>query len=246
MPLTTRPARPVRALFAVAWLAVASLAGCKDKTEPPAPVDAAATPPSAAPSAPAADAAPEASAGDGALAGDASGVLALTWKLSAGEGERVMVALAAGGETLALGGLDGASDDGPGGVGSCAMKRSSAAQSTLECGAVPAYNFYTAALQKGELVVTLSTGVDMEPGSDRVKVVLRRPTTATALKASGPASKGLSGNCRPGYVQRTLESPCLRQCLKGTECRGADKCVFVNVKGLDGDHRVHACVAPGK
>ncbi|HRH00743.1 MAG TPA: hypothetical protein PLR99_31090, partial [Polyangiaceae bacterium] len=170
-------------------------------------------------------------------------VLALTWKLSAGEGERVMVALVAGGETLALGTLFGASDDPPGGVGSCAMKRTSSLRSTLECGGVPAYNFYTAALQEGALVVTLTTGVDMDPGSERVKVVARRPTTATAIKASGPASRGLSGNCRPGHVQRTLESPCLRQCLKGTECKAGEKCVFVSVKGLDGDHRVHACVA---
>jgi hypothetical protein len=230
-------------LVTLAACALLPLVGCRDKTTHVLEADAAPAAPVEPSATASASAAPPAA---GALVGDANGTLPLTWRLSGVANESVAVSLVAGGETLALGTLFGASDDPPGGVGSCAMKRTSSLRSTLECGGVPAYNFYTAALQEGALVVTLTTGVDMDPGSERVKVVLRRPTTATAIKASGPASRGLSGNCRPGYVQRTLESPCMRQCLKGNECKGAERCVFVSVKGLDGDHRVHACVAPGK
>lgn len=236
-----RPA--VVTLVTLAACALLPLAACKDKTTQAPAADAGQAAPAEPSATASASAAPPAS---GALAADTTGTLPLTWKLSGVANENVAVSLVAGGETLALGTLFGASDDPPGGVGSCAMKRTSSLRSTLECGGVPAYNFYTAALQEGALVVTLTTGVDMDPGSERVKVVARRPTTATAIKASGPASRGLSGNCRPGHVQRTLESPCLRQCLKGTECKAGEKCVFVSVKGLDGDHRVHACVASDK
>src|SRR5213075_2017824 len=110
----------------------------------------------------------------------------------------------------------------------------------------PAYNFYTAKISGGALVITLTTSVDDVAGSEKVKEVLRRPTTATMLKATGPASPALFGNCRPGFVQKTAEGVCMRQCLKVTECKGKDVCTMVAVKGLDGDHRVHACVPPGK
>ena len=125
------------------------------------------------------------------------------------------------------------------------MRNSTATSSSLWCGDTPAFNYVTAKLSGGSLVFTVTKGVSTGSAEDTqdVKEVARRPTIATALRATGPASAGLSGNCRPGYVQRTAEGTCMRQCLKGTECTGKTKCEFIAVKGTDGDHKVHACVA---
>lgn len=110
----------------------------------------------------------------------------------------------------------------------------------------PAENRLTATLNGGALVITLTQGTDGVAGSEKTTEVARRPTTATSLRASGPASPLLSGNCRKGYVQKAADSTCMRQCLKGTECKSPDVCKMVDVTGGDGAHKVHACVPPGK
>jgi len=196
----------------------------------------------------AASAAPATSAGATALAADANGALPLAWKLANMPNERVAVSIVVGEQTIPLGSLDAMSDDAPGTVATCSMKNAGTTSSKLECGATPHFNFYTAKISGGALVVTLTDGVDVGPSPDStqgVSEVLRRATTATTLKATGPAPAGLYGNCRPGWVQKGADQPCMRQCLKGTECKGQDTCQMVTVKGTDGDHKVHACVPAG-
>lgn len=235
----------------LAFVALVSLAACKDppKTETTSAA-ASATPKAAdagavegAPSATPALAAPS---DGGANLADVDGVLTVAWKVANAASENVTVSLVAGEKTLPVGPLNAASDDAPGTVATCAMKNKGATTSELSCGGTPAYNFYTASIKGGALVVTLTTGVDGDPASEKVKEVARHPTAATSLKATGPASKALYGNCRAGQVQRTADSPCLHQCLKGTECKGKDTCQMIAVTGTDGPHRVHACVPPGK
>lgn len=182
----------------------------------------------------------------GANLADVGGVLTIAWKVANAASENVTVSLVAGDKTLPIGPLNAAADDAPGTVATCAMKNKGTTASELVCGGTPAYNFYTATIKGGALVVTLTTGVDGEPSSEKVKEVARHPTAATSLKATGPASAALYGNCRAGQVQRTAESPCLHQCLKGNECKGKDTCQMIAVTGTDGPHRVHACVPPGK
>lgn len=207
------------------------------------------TPKNAAPNASAAtttNAAPAASiattpAGT-ALAADPTGALPLSWKIANGPTAKVTVSLVAGDQTFPLGALDATSDDGPATVESCAMKNSGTGESRLSCGATPHYNWYTAKISGGSLVVSLTDGVDQDPGSEKVTEVLKKPTTATALKATGPASKALYGECRPGFVQKKAGAPCMRQCLKGTGCKATEKCELTAVEGTDGPHKVSACV----
>lgn len=230
-------------LQGLAVLTLVALTACKDQPkETPTSNASASTASASTPSS--ASAAPVASSS--ALVGDATGALLLAWKGANVPGEKVSVNVVAGGETIQLGSLSGASDDGQSGLASCAMRAPSPTSSTFGCGATPAYNFYTATLKGGNLVITLTTGVDGESSSEKETEVARRPTTATSLRPSGPASPALYGNCRPGSVQTSPTARCMRQCLKGTECTGTDKCTFVTVKGTDGDHRVHACVPAGK
>jgi hypothetical protein len=180
------------------------------------------------------------------LAGDASGVLSLTWKAVDAAKENVAVSIVAGDETISVGQLSAATDDAPGTVATCGMRNKGATASMFSCGGTPNYNFYTAKLTGGALVVTLTTGIAQEPSSEKVKEVLRRSTNATSLKATGPASPALYGNCPVGWVQKAADAVCMRQCLKGTECKGKDTCQLVDVMGSDGDHRVRACVPAGK
>lgn len=228
---------------------LAPLAACKDAAKE-TPTSSASPSASAAPAQPSVTASAQPSAtpaaSGSALAADANGALTLAWKGANAGGEKVTVSVVAANETIPLGTLDGTSDDPQSGLASCAMRSPSPTTSTFGCGGTPAYNFYTATLKGGELVISLSTGVDGEPSSEKVKEVARRTTAATSLRPSGPASPALYGNCRPGSVQTSPTAPCMRQCLKGTECKGTDKCTFVTVKGTDGDHRVHACVPAGK
>lgn len=228
-----------------------ALSACKDKEpekapEPPKPTA------SAAPSAPTASAAPSAAVSSSAsaaaaegepLPADASGALAGSWKIVPGAYPKMTVSLVVGDKNVPLPALD-ATSDGPedGKVAACAMRGSSATVSKLECGGTPHYNYFTAKLAGGALVVTLTDGVDESPGSEKVTVVAKRPTTATTLKLTGPASPALHGNCRAGFVQKTLESPCLHQCLKGTGCKPTEKCELTAVTGTDGPHKVSACV----
>jgi hypothetical protein len=177
-----------------------------------------------------------------ALAAGANGALPLSWKITNAPNEMVSVSLVAGDQTIALGTLAAASDDGPGTVDTCSMKNTGTGESRLSCGMTPHYNWYTAKIAGGALVVSLTDGVDQDPGSEKVKEVARRPTTATSLEASGPASKALYGECRPGYVQKGPGQPCMHQCLKGTGCKATEKCELTAVEGTDGPHRVSACV----
>jgi len=182
-----------------------------------------------------------------ALPGDASGALAFAWKVTNATNPRVNASAVAADQTLLLGSLDATADGPPSGnVEACSTKNSGPTSSTLHCGGTPAYNYLTANLTGGALVITRTSGVDDVPGSETVVELARRPTTAKSLRATGPASPLLAGNCRPGHVQRTAESPCLRQCLKGTECKAPDVCTMISVTGGDGPHKVHACVPPGK
>lgn len=244
--------RSVQFAVPCALLAVLALASCKDKEpekspEPAKPSASAVTsaPPSAsvapnaAPSGSAASAAPEGEP----LPADPSGALAGAWKIVPGAYPKMTVSLVVGDKTVALPALD-ATSDGPedGKVAACAMKGSSATVSKLECGGTPHYNYFTAKLAGGALVVTLTDGVDESPGSEKVTIVAKRPTSATALKLTGPASPALYGNCRAGFVQKTLDGPCLHQCLKGTGCKPTEKCELTAVTGTDGPHKVSACV----
>ncbi len=228
-------------------LAIA-LVACQDKpsgggnasaSAPSAPADKQAPPPSAAASAAASP------AGSG-LAADATGALPLTWKVVNGQNPHVSVSVVVGDQPIPVGPLDATSDDDPSGTAEACSMKNRGQESSLYCGGVPAYNFYTAKIESGALVITLTTGVDNEPSSEKIKEVVRRPTTATALKATGPASKALYGNCRVGYVQRTADSPCLHKCIKGTECKGTDTCKLIDITGTDGPHKVSACVPAGK
>lgn len=239
-----------RALLVTCGLVVvSSLVSCKDasKSDPSASAPSGAASAAAPKSAPPPSASTSAAAAADALAPDASGVLTLAWKVTPSAYPKVGVSVTAGDQTIALPQLD-ATSDGPedGKVAACAMRRSTATSSELACGGTPHYNYFTAKLAEGALVISLTDGVDESPGSEKVTVVTRRPTTATTLKMTGPASPALYGNCRPGSVQRTADGPCLRQCLKGNECKGKDKCEMVKVTGLDGEHKVHACVPPGQ
>jgi len=182
----------------------------------------------------------------GSLSADASGALLLSWKAVNAETPRVKVSVVAGDQTIPVGELDATSDDTPSGtIEACSMKNRGK-DSVFSCGGTPAYNFYTAKIEGGALVITLTTGVDQDPGSEKIKEVVRRPTAATSLKATGPASQALYGNCRVGYVQRTADSPCLHKCIKGTECKGTDTCKLIDITGTDGPHKVSACVPAGK
>ncbi len=225
-----------------------ALFACKESSNgdgKPVPSASAEQPASKAAALPEAGAAP--AAASGALAASASGELALSWKVVGAGTDKVTVSLAFADQTIPLGTLQAASDDGPGGVGTCAMKNHGTSSSELSCGYTPYYNSYVATLSGGALVVTMKDGVDEDPPKPlKTTEITRKPTTATSLRATGPAPKGLWGNCRPGFVQRTSDGPCLHQCLKGTECKGKDVCTLIPVKGLDGDHKVHACVPPGK
>lgn len=229
------------------------LAACKDTSKPDAPAPGTASA-SAAVSAPAAASVPPPSsapvtATSGALPDDGHGVLTLAWKVANAPNERVSVSAVVGDQTIAVGLLSAAADDGPGTVATCAMREASSTASSLWCGATPAYNYFTAKLVNGALVFTKSSGIDDPsggPAKPDVVEVSRQPTAATTLRSTGPASPALFGNCRPGYVQKTADGVCMRQCLKGNECKGKDTCSFVTVKGTDGDHKVHACVPPGK
>jgi hypothetical protein len=226
-----------------------ALVGCQDKSGggTSSGTSPSATPAQkqAAPSSSASSATP-ASAGSGALAADASGALALSWKAVNAQSPRVNVSVVAGEQTIPVGELDATADDTPSGtIEACSMKNRGK-DSVFSCGGTPAYNFYTAKIDGGALVITLTTGVDQDPGSEKVKEILRRPTTATSLKATGPASQALYGNCRVGYVQRTADSPCLHKCIKGTECKGTDTCKLIDITGTDGPHKVSACVPAGK
>jgi len=178
-----------------------------------------------------------------ALAADGTGALVLSWKVANAPQEMVIVSLVAGDQTFSLGKLSAASDEAPGTVETCAMKNTGTNDSRLSCGMTPHYNFYTAKISGGALVVSLTDGVDNDPpGSETVTEVLKKPTTATALKATGPASKALFGNCRAGFVQKGPDKPCMRQCLKGTGCTATAKCELTAVQGTDGPHKVSACV----
>lgn len=225
------------------WLTCLLLiAACKDTTKTTEPVPDASAPPPASVPAPAPSAVPPATSAS-SLAAE-NGVLTLAWRATNAANAHVAVSVVTAGQTIALGELDATADSEPSGtVESCAMQKGVATSSEFVCGGTPAYNFFTAKLAGGALVITRTTGVDGDPSSEKVVEVARRPTSATTLKSTGPASKGLWGNCRPGYVQRKEDSPCLRQCLKGNECKATDKCELIAVKGTDGDHKVHACVS---
>lgn len=178
-----------------------------------------------------------------ALAADANGALPLSWKLANAANESVTVSLVVGDQTIPVGSLAAASDDEPGTVNTCAMKNAGTGESRLSCGATPHYNWYTAKISGGALVVTLTDGVDQDPGSEKVTEVVRKTTNATALKATGPASKALFGECRPGYVQKGPGQPCMHQCLKGPSiCKATEKCELTAIVGTDGPHKVSACV----
>lgn len=234
----------------LAFVALVLLAACKETPKTEITNDASATAKTADAAVPeitsAVTPALAAPSDAGANLADVAGVLTIAWKVANAANEGVTVSLVAGDKTLPVGPLNAAADDAPGTIATCAMKNKGATTSELTCGGTPAYNFYTASIKGGALVVTLTTGVDGEPASEKVKEVARHPTGATSLKATGPASKALYGNCRAGQVQRTAESPCLHQCLKGNECKGTDTCQMIAVTGTDGPHRVHACVPPGK
>lgn len=178
-----------------------------------------------------------------ALSADASGALPIQWKIANAPNENVTVSIVAGDQTIPLGKLAAASDDGPGTVDTCAMKNTGTGESRLSCGMTPHYNWYTAKISKGELVVTLTDGVDQDPGSEKVSEVVKKTTNATVLKATGPASKALFGECRPGYVQKGPGQPCMHQCLKGPSvCKATEKCELTAIVGTDGPHKVSACV----
>ncbi len=231
---------------------VLGLIGCQDKASGGGATSASATT-SAAPAqqqgTPAASgpgSVTSAVVGSGALAADASGALALSWKAVKSQGTNVNVSLVAGDQTIPIGELDATSDDAPSGTTEACSMKNKGKESVFTCGGTPAYNFYTAKIDGGALVVTLTTGVDQDPGSEKLKEVVRRATVATSLKATGPASQALYGNCRVGYVQRTAESPCLHKCIKGTECKGTDACKLIDITGADGPHKVSACIPAGK
>lgn len=211
--------------------------------------DSAPTPKNAAPSAtgttnaaPVTPSAATAPAGI-ALSADANGALPLSWKIANAPNESVTVSLVAGDQTIPVGTLAAASDDAPGNVDTCAMKNSGTGESRLSCGMTPHYNWYTAKITGGSLVVTLTDGIDQDPGSEKVTEIVRKTTNATALKATGPASKALFGECRPGYVQKGPGQPCMHQCLKGPSvCKATEKCELTAIVGTDGPHKVSACV----
>lgn len=234
-------------LRALSIFAVAGAVACNDK--PPASDKPAAkdSPPAASVTtnaAPPASAAGSVTAPAGtALAADANGALPVSWKIANAPNEMVTVSLVSGDHTIPLGTLSAASDDAPGTVDTCAMKDTGTRESRLSCGMTPHYNWYTAKIAGGSLVVSLTDGVDQDPSSEKVTEVARRPTTATSLKATGPASKALFGECRPGYVQKGPGQPCMHQCLKGpAACKASEKCELTAVVGTDGPHKVSACV----
>ncbi len=239
-------------------LSVASAAAlhvaCKDtaKNEPspqsgePATKAAGSAPVATAPSAvPAVSAAPAAST---TLTADATGALTLAWKVASAPNDHVTVSAVVGDRTFALGELNASSDDGPGGVKTCAMRDTSTTGSSVWCGNTPELSAFTAKLSGGALVFERLSGAELGPDEVKKTVteVTRSTTAATTVKSTGPASPALYGNCRPGHVQRSEQGICMRQCLKGNECTGSDKCEMIKVKGTDGDHKVHACVPPGK
>jgi len=195
----------------------------------------------AAPVTPSAVTAP---AGTGLTAGP-DGALTLSWKITNGASPNVNVSLVVGDQTFPLAALDATSDDGPSTVEACSMKNTGTGESRLSCGVCPRYNGYTAKRRGGARALTLPDGVDSGPDTPekpKITGVLRKPTTATTLKATGPASKGLYGECRPGFVQKKAGAPCIRQCLKGTGCKATEKCELTAVEGTDGPHKVSACV----
>ncbi len=227
-------------LFTVLAVSAVALAGCQSKPEK------ANDAPNASPVAVTSAAVPTATATPVSLSGDGTGALTLAWKVAPASATDVAASLVVGDQTMSLGRLDAQADDSPAGPSNCAMKNLSPTSTRLSCGGTPAYNFYTATLNGGSLVVTLTKGVDGDPGSEKTTEILRKPTTATSLHATGPASPALYGNCRPGFVQKTADGPCMRQCPKGSECKASETCEMTAVQGLDGPHKVHACVAPGK
>lgn len=238
------------AILAVLWSA--SVAACNDSSkssssgaQPPSGSDAA--PASAAASTSVGDAGSANAASELSLA-DGSSELTVAWKVEQRAYPTVAASVTVGDKVIALGELNATSDspEEDGKVAACGMRGATAKSSELCCGGTPLVNCYGAKLAGGELVISRTDGVDGEPAQEKITVVTRRPTRATSLRSSGPASPLLYGNCHRGFVQRTPEGACMRQCLKGTECKASEKCEMIKVQGGDGPHKVHACVPPGK
>ena len=106
----------------------------------------------------------------------------LEWRASQGQDENVNVTLVVAGQEIALGKLNAASDDAPGTPSTCSVGEKSTATSVeFTCGATPAYNYFVAELKGGELVISLVTGVDQDPGSEKRAEVKRLPATFSSL-----------------------------------------------------------------
>lgn len=113
---------------------------------------------------------------------DASGGIPLAWQAKQADGENVEVTLLVGGKPHVIGKLSAAADDGPGTPARCDTMPSPKPTSVgFTCGGTPAYNHYRADLQGAELIITLETGVDGNPGDDKKQEVKRIPVKGGAL-----------------------------------------------------------------
>jgi len=167
----------------------------------------------------------------------------LEWRVLPSSNARVVVTLQVDGVPYALGPLDATTDDvaTSGTPAACSVRRDDPSRptSTLTCGGTPAFNFLTADLKDGAIVVTKTTGVQEGATPTEVKKVeLRRvPSPAATLAvrpfASGPAKKGAAkanANAKAACAanEQSIEGECRRECRSKADCNGGQECTPVH------------------
>ena len=232
-----RPLCLALAPFALAVLALPALAGCSKSPAGAARADA--TDESSSASAPtlpkdaSADANADAMAAEAGVDGGAHHILVLRWqvaKTGPANLAKVAVTLRAGAATIPVGELDATNDDPSSGTPkACSLKKTSSTASSFTCGGVPAYNFFTATLKDGTLIVTRTTGVDGEKGSEKNTEVKRVPVTETALRTLAfkpAAAKASRPKCPKGQIasDATGDWRCTQMCTSDAECKAGFFC----------------------
>lgn len=167
---------------------------------------------------------------------DAGGhhILVLRWqvaKTGAANDAKFAVTLRAGSQTIPVGDLDATEDDATSGTPkACSLKKTSSTESSFKCGGVPAYNFLTASLKDGELIITRTTGVDGEKNSEKTKEVKRVPVTEGALRTLAykpPVSaRAAKPKCPTGQIasEATGEWRCTQLCTSDADCKAGFFC----------------------